>query len=167
MAENRITSKELATRRRKEQKSNASIPQTKYRPISLAELKEVALQVIRRCEGGDWTSTNPEHEGKRLKAEEVTLYDLLHYYIHLLTKERQCSYVETIANSRRKPDWFVSHWWGEPVLNFVACLEQHALDRCSNKLVRGNGRLPVATNLSQSCIGCVPTLVISIVLTRR
>ena len=29
----------------------------------------------------------------------------------------------------QRPEWFVSHWWGEPVVLFIACLMQHAKDR--------------------------------------
>ena len=25
-----------------------------------------------------------------------------------------------------RPTWFASHWWGEPVLDFVRCCEKHA-----------------------------------------
>jgi hypothetical protein len=37
--------------------------------------------------------------------------------------------VELIAFGEQVPLYFVSHWWGEPVLDFVKCLEQHAVDR--------------------------------------
>ncbi|CAE7248774.1 TTLL3, partial [Symbiodinium microadriaticum] len=39
---------------------------------------------------------------------------------------RHCSYVELLTKKPQKPKYFVSHWWGEGVLDFVACLEQHA-----------------------------------------
>jgi hypothetical protein len=29
----------------------------------------------------------------------------------------------------QKPLWFVSHWWGEPIEQFISCLLQHARDR--------------------------------------
>merc|ERR1719487_2171218 len=41
----------------------------------------------------------------------------------------QCSYVDLVAPAGTRaqtPNWFVSHWWGEPVLDFIACVEQHA-----------------------------------------
>jgi hypothetical protein len=34
-----------------------------------------------------------------------------------------------VASKEQKPNWFVSHWWGEPVKMFVACILQHAKDR--------------------------------------
>ena len=29
----------------------------------------------------------------------------------------------------QRPLWFVSHWWGEPLFQFISCLLQHARDR--------------------------------------
>ena len=29
----------------------------------------------------------------------------------------------------QKPEWFASHWWGEPVFEFVSCLLTHAMAR--------------------------------------
>ena len=30
------------------------------------------------------------------------------------------------GTTSQKPKWFVSHWWGEPVMDFITCLEEHA-----------------------------------------
>mmetsp|Transcript_89101 Transcript_89101/g.238635 ORF Transcript_89101/g.238635 Transcript_89101/m.238635 type:complete len:869 (-) Transcript_89101:249-2855(-) len=35
------------------------------------------------------------------------------------------SFAELLCNDEREAHFFVSHWWGEPVLDFVACLEAH------------------------------------------
>eukprot|EP00451_Oxyrrhis_marina_P014668 CAMPEP_0204309536 /NCGR_PEP_ID=MMETSP0469-20131031/1150_1 /ASSEMBLY_ACC=CAM_ASM_000384 /TAXON_ID=2969 /ORGANISM="Oxyrrhis marina" /LENGTH=589 /DNA_ID=CAMNT_0051289169 /DNA_START=297 /DNA_END=2066 /DNA_ORIENTATION=+ len=35
------------------------------------------------------------------------------------------SLAEMLCCEHRKPHWFVSHWWGEPVLDFVMCLKEH------------------------------------------
>ena len=45
--------------------------------------------------------------------------------------ERKFSYVELVSTpkSDQTPNYFVSHWWGESVLRFVACVLQHAFDR--------------------------------------
>ncbi|CAB9512015.1 expressed unknown protein [Seminavis robusta] len=109
--------------------NGCTIPQTEFRSITLRQLKEMAIEMMFRCHKDTWTSTNPAQKGKRLLPEEVTLYDLTHYFIKPVTKERQCSYVELIADAPRECMWFCSHWWGAPVLHFIACLEQHAMDR--------------------------------------
>ena len=41
----------------------------------------------------------------------------------------QCSDVELVAIADQFPEWFVSHWWGEPVFAFIKCLIRHAKDR--------------------------------------
>ena len=59
----------------------------------------------------------------------MTLYDVNKYIIKPETKQKQCSYVELVApkdTRAQTPKWFVSHWWGEPVKEFIACLAEHA-----------------------------------------
>ena len=36
---------------------------------------------------------------------------------------------QLVADGPQRPRWFVSHWWGEAVRDFIACLLQHAEDR--------------------------------------
>jgi len=36
------------------------------------------------------------------------------------------SYVGTLTSSPQRPDFFISHWWGEPVMDFVSCVTHHA-----------------------------------------
>jgi len=68
--------------------------------------------------------------------EDVTLYDLNEHFILPQTRAHKCSLVELLvhdndeeANKELPPDYFVSHWWGEPVVQFLDCLKQHAHDR--------------------------------------
>ena len=44
------------------------------------------------------------------------------------TQAKKISYVELVAFAAQRPKWFVSHWWGEPAFDFVACLDQHSAD---------------------------------------
>ena len=30
------------------------------------------------------------------------------------------------GTAEQRPQWFISHWWGEPVRDFVASVEAHA-----------------------------------------
>mmetsp|Transcript_60762 Transcript_60762/g.144714 ORF Transcript_60762/g.144714 Transcript_60762/m.144714 type:complete len:1223 (+) Transcript_60762:87-3755(+) len=48
---------------------------------------------------------------------------------------RNLSYKELVSNDPTDPVWFVSHWWGEPVHDFVACCSLHTKMRPD---VRGN-----------------------------
>eukprot|EP00913_Durusdinium_trenchii_P029355 g27520.t1 len=56
-------------------------------------------------------------------------YDVVHHFVRPLTAQKRCSYVELIADGPQPAQWFVSHWWGEPVLQFTACVEKHAAHR--------------------------------------
>lgn len=111
------------------------IEEPEYRGITLAQLRIVATLIITRCVSLDWKSVNPEHSNKRLRPNDVTLYDLMHNFIQPVTGGHQCSYVELVSSTeeRQTPYYFCSHWWGENVLNFVACLEQHSFDRNLNE----------------------------------
>ena len=35
---------------------------------------------------------------------------------------------ELVATEPQKPIWFVSHWWGEAIFEFVWCIDQHSKD---------------------------------------
>jgi len=41
----------------------------------------------------------------------------------------QCAFVEVLAVADQPPRWFVSHWWGEPIVHFAACVRLHAETR--------------------------------------
>ena len=82
--------------------------------------------IARRCPLEGWE--NDYNKGVALVVQKVALYDTAKYVILPFTVARQCSFVEMVARGAQPPLWFVSHWWGEPVVDFVACLEQHAQD---------------------------------------
>lgn len=37
-----------------------------------------------------------------------------------------CSYKEMISSTPTPPTWFCTHWWGEPIFDFVKCCREHA-----------------------------------------
>ena len=45
------------------------------------------------------------------------------------TYVKQCSLVELIATGEQEPLYFVSHWWGESVFDFIQCITRHSIDR--------------------------------------
>lgn len=108
------------------QDEGCSIPETEYRGISIPQLEIVMKEIENRCSREKWTNFTEE----LLTPDKVCLYDVDCHIIKKYTKERQCSFVEIIADGPQKPEWFVSHWWGEPVSQFIECLKQHAADRC-------------------------------------
>ena len=124
----RTTYSDLFTRRRRRQRQRqggrVKIARTEERGVTIPQLRRVWAHIQRRCEPERWTN----FAGELITAEEANLYDACRYVIKPATYELRCSYVELVARGPQPPRWFVSHWWGEPVVQFLACLEQHAAD---------------------------------------
>lgn len=118
----------------------ALIERTEERAISVKQLTAVVQHIQEHCLKDGWTSSNPALNGQLLNPSDVNLYDLTHWVIKPLTEHakflsgdalvpRQCSYVEMVASDAQSPRWFASHFWGEPVVDFVKCICQHSSDR--------------------------------------
>ena len=88
--------------------------------------------IRRRCKAEGWTAKKKVGEqwveDYRFTPKTLNLYGANEYFIMPASKPRQCAYVELVAVGAQKPRWFCSHWWGEPVLDFVACVKTHAMD---------------------------------------
>ena len=105
--------------------AGCDIAQTELRAITVPQLTRVGKHLLRRCEPEGWRSWT----GDRLTPSTVSLYDATAFMIKPATRKRRCSFVEFVANGAQRPSWFVSHWWGESVVDFIRCLEQHRKDR--------------------------------------
>ena len=100
------------------------IKETEERAITVTQLSDVRAHIKRRCANEGWLNFQAE----ALTDKTVTLYDAARYVIKPATYAKLCSYVELVAAGAQRPKWFCSHWWGEPVFDFVACIETHAMD---------------------------------------
>lgn len=109
--------------------AGCTIAQTEYRAILFRQLRDVCRHLTRRCPLEKWRNFHKQV----LTPSTVTLYDLARYVIRPCTHRRKCSYVELVATHPQRPRWFVSHWWGEYIFDFVACLGAHARDRMPNE----------------------------------
>jgi hypothetical protein len=99
------------------------------RGITIQQLQHTLATATALCTAEGWTSTAPGCSHVRLEAHTMTLYDVTSQVVIPATTARQCSLVELLATGPQPPTWFVSHWWGEPVLHFLQVLKQHAADR--------------------------------------
>jgi len=109
-----------------EGKPGCVIPKPELRAITVGQLNKLTKHVKRRCEPEEWAdSRDPSN---KFTPETFNLYALDVYVIRPATEARECAYVELVAICAQPPKWFCSHWWGEPVLDFVACVVTHALD---------------------------------------
>merc|ERR550534_12658 len=104
-----------------------------HRGISLAQLWR--LREFMRSHCFKWHDRAPALEsassGVRLSETFVNLYHFNDWVIKPATKalegaDATCSMVELLADAQQTPQWFVSHWWGEPLEAFYRCLEAHA-----------------------------------------
>merc|ERR1740124_1115921 len=107
-----------------------AIPGDEQRGITLRQLRAVVANIIRRCKKEGWS----DHKGKLLTLETVTLYDVDKYVIRPFTVSRQLSFVSCLPSTAgaQPPRFFISHWWGEPVIDFMKCLEQVVQDFARN-----------------------------------
>lgn len=103
------------------------------RAITIDQLTVVHAHMCGRCD--ELTSS---FTGKQLTEDGYNLYDANTHAILPATRPRQCSLVELVARGTQPPDFFVSHWWGEAVFCFLACLRKHELDRNLRQASRGS-----------------------------
>ncbi|CAJ1415050.1 unnamed protein product, partial [Effrenium voratum] len=102
------------------------LPCTEHRGIQLLQLQELQAYLVNRCRDGELRAWRDA--GKPICLEALNLYQLADWVIRPATREDHCSYVELISSGKeaQNPQWFVSHAWQEPILDFVRCLQGHA-----------------------------------------
>eukprot|EP00747_Dinoflagellata_sp_TGD_P137714 gnl/TRDRNA2_/TRDRNA2_175723_c3_seq4.p1 gnl/TRDRNA2_/TRDRNA2_175723_c3~~gnl/TRDRNA2_/TRDRNA2_175723_c3_seq4.p1 ORF type:complete len:490 (+),score=68.68 gnl/TRDRNA2_/TRDRNA2_175723_c3_seq4:109-1578(+) len=141
------------------------IKETKHRAITLKQMKQIIAFARKCCKDPKlkWVDTSPpaysKTSGKPLDMEFFNLYHMNTWVIMpatvrsqeirtRLTSERKdaapnetCSMVELLATGDQPPDWFISHWWGEKVVDFESAVTKHVAIRLNIEKwsVRGNG----------------------------
>ena len=104
---------------------SCTIEKVEYRGITINQLLLILAEIKARCVVEGWKD---DLTMKLLTPAEVNLYHIKEKIIKLRTSALQCSYVELVAIGEQIAEWFVSHWWGEPVFAFIKCLIRHAKD---------------------------------------
>lgn len=115
-----------ASATRDEPSIGTRISQVEERGITLRQLRPLWPYIRKTCGRERWLGFH----GEALTPEDVNLYTACRYVIMPFTEPHRLSYVEMVACRAQPPTFFVSHFWGAPVRDFIACLEQHAGDRC-------------------------------------
>jgi hypothetical protein len=105
--------------------SGVTINDVAMRAMTLEELQAVRAIIVSNCVRNKWKSSRDKTVP--LRPEDVNLYDLNSLLIMPLTKERNCAFKELFASGASSPTYYVSHWWGENVLDFIKCCEMHAI----------------------------------------
>eukprot|EP00933_Yihiella_yeosuensis_P037138 TRINITY_DN31009_c0_g1_i1.p1 TRINITY_DN31009_c0_g1~~TRINITY_DN31009_c0_g1_i1.p1 ORF type:complete len:755 (-),score=103.78 TRINITY_DN31009_c0_g1_i1:465-2681(-) len=109
----------------------ALIEETAHRAISLTDLQRIWDFVV--AESSKWYDAAPKEisatSGQALSPDSLNLYHFNTWAIMPATKERNCAFVELMAGREQVPRWFTSHWWGEAIKYFVACVAEHVFLR--------------------------------------
>jgi len=111
---------------------NFVILDTANRAITLDQLDLVVIHMKRRVASEHmWVVKKYPGPTEHLiqSPEEVNLYHVNAKIILPSTAEQNTSLVELMSDEEQPPDYFTSHYWGEPVLQMVLCLKQHSHDR--------------------------------------
>lgn len=96
------------------------IKESEHRGITFSQLKQVFDFLKRHCE--KWYDLRG---GQPLSLPAVNLHNTNDWVIKPSTRDRSCAFVELLAQKDQVPNWFVSHWWGEIVADFLRCVESH------------------------------------------
>jgi len=111
--------------------TNSTSPPVQFNGITVRQLRAIWANISRRCVPEGWT----DHKNNLLKPEDVSLYDVDKHIIRPFTVEKEVPFVEMLPSTAgpQPPRFFISHWWGEPVRDFILCLERAILDFRKNR----------------------------------
>ncbi len=98
------------------------IERTERRGITYLQLRRLVDFVSSRSHGWRDTAENSLTFGMELTLSILNLYHMNKWVLKPATKEKNCAFVELLSKKDQVPDWFVSHWWGELLLDFLLCI---------------------------------------------
>eukprot|EP00658_Telonema_sp_P-2_P040676 TRINITY_DN29086_c0_g1_i2.p1 TRINITY_DN29086_c0_g1~~TRINITY_DN29086_c0_g1_i2.p1 ORF type:complete len:343 (+),score=85.99 TRINITY_DN29086_c0_g1_i2:185-1213(+) len=103
------------------------------RAITLEQLFRVKAFILSHADRQGllpWLDLSPiKYNVGRLLTTSINMYQLNDWMIVPATQEHGCSLVELMCPDgtiAQLPTTFVSHWWGEAVLDFILAVETHA-----------------------------------------
>lgn len=98
------------------------------RGVTLVQLRKIIMFTRAHCR--ELYDRLPRSEsptsGAQLDMTFLNFYHLNDWIVLPSTNADGCSFSELLASQEQPPIWFISHWWGQPVQEFLACLEWHA-----------------------------------------
>jgi len=104
-----------------------SIHLVEERGVLPGQLQSLVDFMDSRTHGGEIIGWRDPRNGAALKVQTINLYQVTHWVIMPMTSHARCSFVEAVATdaSHQRPQWFVSHWWGEAIVDFLSCIKHH------------------------------------------
>eukprot|EP00929_Paragymnodinium_shiwhaense_P049021 TRINITY_DN24742_c0_g1_i1.p1 TRINITY_DN24742_c0_g1~~TRINITY_DN24742_c0_g1_i1.p1 ORF type:complete len:1583 (-),score=319.19 TRINITY_DN24742_c0_g1_i1:130-4878(-) len=121
----------------RQEEAYCPIELTQERAITLAQLHHL-MEFMRSLTDPDtdqiccwWDQfTGSPTCGQQMSFTKINLYQANDVLIKPATQANACSFVELIAmDGKQPPTWFTSHFWGEAIADFVACVSAHAKRR--------------------------------------
>jgi len=101
------------------------------RGITLEQLRRVVKWSKER--GHRWRDTDPPERSRtsrqHLRMDIMNFHHINHWLVRPATREKDCSLVEMMASQKQPPAWFIVHWWGELLVDFMKCLELQTSSR--------------------------------------
>lgn len=84
-----------------------------YRAVTLAQFMQIYAYIEAKIL--EW----------KLTLEETNFYNINTWLIQPATRATNSALFEHIADREQAPTWFLSHWWGEPLINVMKCVRRH------------------------------------------
>jgi len=111
-------------------KNTSTIPPSEHRAITLRQLKAMEANIDRRCDEEGWT----DRDGNALTPKTVSFHDANKHVIQPFTEEKNQPFVSCLPSTAgpQSPRFYVSHWWGDTVTDFIYCIEQFVRDFQTN-----------------------------------
>ena len=112
--------------------ASSPIPDTERRGMQLQQLLAIIAFIEKHADERGVLPRWVDWNGAANHTDSLNLYDLVKYVVNPATAPYKCSFVELVAppgTTAQTPRWFVSHWWGEPVKDFIKAVEYHARQR--------------------------------------
>lgn len=99
-----------------------TIPETGERGITVAQITRLHTTAKKWVEDGDWID---DFSKTAYTIKTLNLYGANRDIILPATKKSELSFVEYISALPKAPSWFASHFWGEPIGDFLKCVSEH------------------------------------------
>eukprot|EP00439_Symbiodinium_sp_Y106_P027146 s2015_g3.t1 len=116
---------------RKEFRYQGRIDKAEHRGTTVSQLERVCACLEENCSA--WTDHLPakmsKTSGQPLRIDFLNFYHLSKYLLLPMTQSRKCAFVEMLASQPQPPSWFLSHWWGTPVVALADCVLKHGATR--------------------------------------
>lgn len=88
-----------------------------FRAVTMAQFMQIYAYV--EAKSLDW----------KIDVTETNFYHISTWLIQPATKATNSSLFEHIGNRQQAPSWFISHWWGEMLINVMKCMRKHYSQR--------------------------------------